>query len=48
MNGMVLGLLDGEELGVNVKNIKFVVISEYLYLIAFCDELLKFEVIGSQ
>ena len=45
---MVLGLLDGDELGVNVKNIKFVVISEYLYLIAFCDEFVKFDNTGSQ
>jgi hypothetical protein len=33
--GTVVGLVDGAALGVIVKNIKFVALSEYLYLTAF-------------
>jgi hypothetical protein len=40
--GIAFGLLVGDDEGVNVQNIKLVLLSVYLYLIAFCEVFVKF------
>ena len=48
INGIVFGLLDGDDDGVIVKNIKLETLSVYLYLIALSVEFDKFELTDSQ
>jgi hypothetical protein len=48
MYGVAFGLFVGADDGDTVQNNKFVLLSEYLYLIDFCDEFVKFCTTGSQ